>query len=187
MIYFTSDTHFGHKNIINLCDRPFRNEMGEPDIELMNATLINNWNKVITPEDEVYFMGDFAFMGKNRTQDVLDKLVGKIYFIWGNHDDRKIINSVRDRFVWIKDYHELWHNHIDGNKYHFVLFHYPIQSWDRMFHGSIHLHGHQHRVDQSDRTNKILDIGVDGHDFKPWSIVELIDLMNTKLLPTSDK
>jgi calcineurin-like phosphoesterase family protein len=182
MIYFTADTHINHRNIINLCDRPFRDENGEPDVVSMDDTLIKNWNSIVTSEDEVYLLGDFAFTGVNKLEEILNTLNGKIYFIWGNHDNKKHILRLKNRFEWIKDYHTMWYFH-DDVKYHFVLFHYPITSWDRMYHGSIHLHGHQHIVDQIDRELKIYDVGVDGNGFKPVSIVDIINLMNTKNLP----
>ncbi len=53
-IWFTSDTHFGHANIIRFCDRPFK------DIQEMNERLIANWNAVVRPGDSVYHMGDFS-------------------------------------------------------------------------------------------------------------------------------
>ena len=54
MIYVTSDLHFNHKNIINLCYRPFKS------VEDMNEILIENWNKAVRYDDEVYILGDIA-------------------------------------------------------------------------------------------------------------------------------
>jgi calcineurin-like phosphoesterase family protein len=56
--YFTSDNHFGHKNIINYCNRPFNN------IEHMHQEMIDRWNSVVNPEDIVFHLGDFVFRGK---------------------------------------------------------------------------------------------------------------------------
>lgn len=55
MIYFTSDLHFNHENIIKYCNRPFKN------IDDMDNYLINYWNKIIRTKDIVYILGDFAF------------------------------------------------------------------------------------------------------------------------------
>ena len=54
MTYFTSDLHFGHSNIIKLCNRPFA------DVESMDAALIENWNKKVKKNDTVYVLGDIV-------------------------------------------------------------------------------------------------------------------------------
>ena len=54
MNFYISDTHFGHANIIRLCNRPFQ------DVERMDNTLINNWNNTVSNKDTVYILGDFA-------------------------------------------------------------------------------------------------------------------------------
>ena len=86
MIYFTADTHFFHSNIINLCDRPFKN------VDEMNKVLIRNWNSYITELDEIYILGDFLFKGTGgQANAILNTLNGKKYLIRGNHD--KFLND----------------------------------------------------------------------------------------------
>jgi calcineurin-like phosphoesterase family protein len=53
-IFFTSDHHFGHENIIRYCNRPFTS------VQQMNEIMILRWNGAVLPEDEVYYLGDFA-------------------------------------------------------------------------------------------------------------------------------
>ena len=75
-IYFTSDHHFGHENIIKFCDRPFRS------VEEMDQTLIERWNEKVKPEDEVYHLGDFSLAkDPQRVSDILDSLKGTKYLI----------------------------------------------------------------------------------------------------------
>jgi calcineurin-like phosphoesterase family protein len=54
-VYYASDLHFGHANIIKLAGRPFK------DVEEMDKILIENWNRTIKPNDEVWYLGDFTF------------------------------------------------------------------------------------------------------------------------------
>ena len=69
--WFTSDLHFGHKNIIKYANRPFAN------VEEMNAALIKNWNELVKPEDYVYVLGDVSFMRMKDTLNILQQLNGK--------------------------------------------------------------------------------------------------------------
>jgi len=85
--WFTADTHFGHASIIRYCDRPFRN------VDVMNKTLIRNWNSRVQPNDVVIFVGDFAFREKANVSKYLDQLNGHITFIKGNHDHNNSLNS----------------------------------------------------------------------------------------------
>jgi calcineurin-like phosphoesterase family protein len=78
-IWFTSDHHFGHANIIKYCERPF-NSVGH-----MNASMIGSWNGVVAPDDSVYYLGDFA-MQPHLVADILPQLNGKKLLIAGNHD-----------------------------------------------------------------------------------------------------
>ena len=74
-IFFTADTHFGHKNIIRYCNRPFETA------HEMNETLIANWNKVVHQTDTVYHLGDVAVLRPEKTRDVLDRLNGKFILL----------------------------------------------------------------------------------------------------------
>jgi len=79
MIYFTSDTHFGHDNVIGFCNRPFAST------EEMNEVMIRNWNERVTGADTVYILGDMFFRC-NDAEDILKRLKGKKRLIVGNHD-----------------------------------------------------------------------------------------------------
>jgi calcineurin-like phosphoesterase family protein len=81
-IFFTSDNHFNHQNIIWYSRRPFKT------VEEMNQTMIDRWNKVVTPEDTVYHLGDFGFGSHNRLRPLREQLNGRMILIKGNHDHR---------------------------------------------------------------------------------------------------
>lgn len=77
-IFFTSDHHFGHTNIIKFCNRPFNS------VDEMDNELIKKWNEKISKEDEVYHLGDFALSSNERFKEIADQLNGTSSFINGN-------------------------------------------------------------------------------------------------------
>lgn len=78
-LFFVSDTHFFHKNIIDFCNRPFSS------VEEMNEAIINNWNNVVSPNDYVFHLGDFCFGGSPAWDKCLDSLNGRKFLVLGNH------------------------------------------------------------------------------------------------------
>jgi calcineurin-like phosphoesterase family protein len=176
MIYFTSDLHFYHEKIIHHCNRPFR------DAQEMNEIIIKNWNNTVSPDDEVYILGDVTMKGPEQAFAVLSRLSGKKYLLRGNHDSF-VENSEWQQyawlFQWVKDYAELtWENR------QFVLFHYPLAEWNGFYKGAIHLHGHQHNKpvynhQQLQAGLLRYDVGVDANGFKPVSAEEMIKFFGT--------
>lgn len=188
MIWFSSDFHFAHKNIVRGTSKWGSTEKCRDfdTPEEMNECILNNLNKLISPEDTLYFLGDFAFSGIANSFIYREKINCKnIHFICGNHDNRHgstwnpSYNNTRvsSLFSSYQTYKEVY-----INKTLFVLFHYPINSWNSMSKGAIHLHGHCH----SDSANKFfnggksMDIGVDGNDYMPYSLDQITEIMNNK-------
>ncbi len=171
-IFFTSDTHAFHTNIIKSCDRPFIDSFD------MNTQLIDNWNSVVSENDLVYHLGDVAFKANPlNVKQFLDKLNGRIRLVKGNHDKERDYRIYSDRFEWIKEYHEESFT-IDGKKYHIVMFHFPIDSWNRKHYGSIHCCGHSHN--KICYQNGRFDVGVDSDlaQFRPILINDIIGIHN---------
>lgn len=179
MIYFISDNHWGHKAVIWMENRPFQ------DIDHMNISMVESWNSVVKDDDEVYYLGDLSYkINPNHLANILNNLKGKIYLIKGNHDHDKFIKKSINRFEWIKDYYEFNYEH-EGVTYKFVLFHYPIYSWNGMWRGSIHVCGHTHSKSKEYFENcpgRIINVSCEGLNYKPISIVEIIEKMKTKLV-----
>lgn len=174
MIYFTSDLHFYHENVIRFANRAFSN------VEEMNHILIENWNQTVCSDDDVYILGDVTMKGTTYATEALSQLKGRKYLIKGNHD-RFVQNKTfnQNLFEWIKDYHELTYNN-----YRFILFHYPIEEWNGYFRGSIHLHGHQHNHKDYNLNNlqngvKKFDVGIDANDMHPVSIEDIITFFSS--------
>lgn len=175
-IYFISDTHWGHKNIIQYSKRPFTN------VDEMNEALIANWNKLVKPEDTVYHLGDFAFMTYREFKNTCRRLNGSINVILGNHDN-VITNNVRDLISSnslnsVQDYKE-----IKAGGKNFVLFHYGQRVWNKSHHGSIHLYGHSHG--SLPPFGKSVDVGVDckeiTDEYRPIHLDEVLAYMDKRV------
>lgn len=173
-IYFTSDHHFGHQNIIKFSNRPFA------DVDEMNEMLIQKWNEKVKPEDEVYHLGDVGLISSGKLRKILERLNGKIYLIKGNHESAA--QACHSRFEWIKDYYELVVEDTEfaRGEQLIVLFHYALREWNASHYGSYHLYGHSHGTLPDDNTKLSFDIGVDCHNFYPLSYDEVKAIMKTK-------
>ncbi len=175
MIYVTADLHFFHDNIIRHCNRPFR------DADAMNEKLIQNWNSLVKPDDEVYILGDVTMKGPDQAFSLLSRLAGKKYLIRGNHD-RFVDNDEWQQyswvFEWVKDYYEMT---VDNQV--FVLCHYPFAEWNQQRRGAIHLHGHQHNhsdynLKQREEGLRRYDVGVDANGFAPVAFNQIVSFLN---------
>ena len=172
--WFTSDHHFGHKNIIEFSNRPFAS------VEEMNETLIARWNEKIAPDDNVYHLGDVALMPPNKLRPLLDRLHGKIHLVTGNHESSAL--ACADRFEWIKDYYELTLADPEAHRGQrfIVLLHYAMRAWNASHHGTWHLYGHTHGDLPDDPASLSIDVGVDCHDFYPLSYEDVKRIMAKK-------
>lgn len=135
MIYFTSDLHLGHKNILAYDNRPFTS-IGQHDEEI-----IHRWNSVVNVDDTVYILGDISWHPVETTVRILRKLNGKKILVVGNHDNKLVRNyKFKEQFEQIEYYMEL---PMDNGK-KIVLCHYPIPCFNGHYHGAYHFYGHVH-------------------------------------------
>ena len=193
-IFFTSDFHIGHSNVIKFDDRPFSS------INEMHKELIKRWNSVVSNDDTVFYLGDLFFRCKFSTAKwFVEQLNGKIHFVMGNHDkysDIKKLNrfekihgdstSLGGATIQIKD--------DDANKGYqdIILCHYAILSWNKAHYGAWHLHGHSHQslANNPDMKwfydRKVLDMGCNGWDYTPVSYQTIKEIMNKKLIKPVD-
>jgi len=171
-IFFTSDTHFGHANIITYSNRPFSS------VEDMNEKLIENWNKRVSIDSVVYHLGDFA-MGPRQNIYLRQKLNGKITLIKGNHDRSTAamlqagFDKVYKNLTIEVDGYKLYLAHIPAHipdpssrKYESSLIQAPPVYYD------YYLCGHVHT--QWKRIGKTINVGVDVSDFVPLTLSELL-------------
>jgi calcineurin-like phosphoesterase family protein len=171
MKYYISDTHFGHTNIIKLAGRPYSS------IEHMNEDLIARWNSKVGSGDLVYHIGDFAWSHVKRYRE---RLNGEIILIRGNHDRR--MNKQQEAFLFagVYDYQK-----VKDGSHTLILFHYPIWSWDGLYKGTYHLHGHIHEKQLSSYSTEggetlhpkgrgiRINVSVEQMDYEPKTIEEI--------------
>lgn len=180
-VFFISDFHMYHKNIIGFDNRPFVKPNGDPDLEDMHKTIIKNWNSVVNDKDVVFYLGDLCFGRPELANSVIHGLKGKIHYIMGNHDKYKDIRNY-GRFESVNDLVDLkiFGGDIKGG-IHFVLCHYPIYSWNKAHHGSIMLHGHCHgNLHHGEDTSfyigrKVMDVGCNLINYTPISYIEVLN------------
>jgi len=205
-VFFTSDTHFNHGNIIKYALRRFcLNEyeaavFKTEDVETINAlpiaeesirkhdeTLIANWNAKVGANDIVFHLGDFALGGNlGYVCRILRRLNGTIHYIEGNHD--KLISRI-------------WYDELDNNKLEtyknfdeiqvngqsIVLCHYALRVWNGSHKGAWHLYGHSHGTLPDDPHSKSFDVGVDCHNYTPLSFSEVGQIMSKKTFKPIDQ
>ncbi|MBO1074223.1 metallophosphoesterase family protein [Roseomonas marmotae] len=159
-VFFTADTHFGHAGARALYRRPF------PDVRAMDAALLERWNAVVGPEDEVWHLGDFALgPTEARMQELLARLNGRKHLITGNNDGPRTTSLTG--WASVAAYREL---ELEGVG--LVLCHYAFRSWRSMAKGWWNLHGHSHgRLKPLPRQ---ADLGVDIWDFRPVPLADIL-------------
>ena len=178
--FFTSDLHYSHANIIKYCSRPYK------DIHHMNISLTNNWNSIVSPEDEVWVLGDVSW-NPQQLQNILPRLNGTKYLVSGNHDKCFKSQAQVEKYRWY-GFSEVYTDPVKRtfNGREFVLCHFPYTD-TRFPHkvpldeGLFLLHGHSHSRKENVLRENMLDVGVDGHDYHPWELTELLEFIDVKV------
>ncbi len=184
-IWFTSDTHYGHVNLL----KPKYSKRGDvfADTEAMTEGMIANWNAKVADKDLVYHLGDFFFCKKLEAFSILQRLKGNKILVYGNHDRVIKKNMVlQDEFMLCTDYLELKVPDTDAPdklNQRLVLCHFPMVVWNRSHYGTWMLHGHCHgslQVPPPLDTMRRLDVGVDPNQYAPISYDEVKAKMKDK-------
>jgi calcineurin-like phosphoesterase family protein len=180
--WFTSDTHFGHERILDLCDRPFRN------VQHMNDCMVDRFNSVVEPDHTVYHMGDAVMGNFAENVQILGRLNGTIILIPGNHDRHSAAYhakpAARERFrqmyedqgiILGADEHSIL---IDGQWV--TMCHYPFT--DERYpelcpvdNGQWLIHGHVHN--EWAINGRQINVGVDVWDYTPVSLNTILDII----------
>jgi len=175
MIFFTSDHHFDHTNIIKYCDRPFKNA-GH-----MNNILIQKWNEVVKPEDTVFYIGDFCMTNNSeKASSWIKRLNGTKHLILGNHDK---INIWKYIDIGFSSVHKSFKLPL-GNK-EIYLVHDPAVK-TALPNGSILIHGHVHNLWKTMPDKGLINVGVDVWEFKPVSEEQILELLKDQFTSLED-
>lgn len=173
-IFYISDLHICHTNIIEMCNRPF------DSLEQMHEDMISKWNSVVSKNDVVRILGDVGFPRNQAEVDAILKVVrrlnGNKTLIEGNHDYR-LLKDMRFRglfseiapYMRSKDKDRL-----------VILSHYPMEEWDAYFRGSYHAFGHVHTNDSNLKAiDRRYNVCYDAIDGVPRTLDWLIENRNT--------
>jgi calcineurin-like phosphoesterase family protein len=195
-LWFTSDTHFDHKNICSATTNWVEAEnltRKFSSLDQMNDELVTSINNKVGQDDILFHLGDWSFNGFENIRKFRERINCKnVHLILGNHDHHIERNkeNIQSIFSSVSQYLDLevkwrpYHSKLVADSYtRFVLFHYPIASWNGMSDGVIHLHGHVHLSPQQRVANgKAMDVGVDGNNMEPISMDEVLKIMSKQLI-----
>ena len=192
MIYFTADQHFGHKNILEFCNRPF-STIEEHDVEL-----IKRWNEVVKDEDHVYVLGDFCYR-PGPWCPIVNQLKGTFTFLRGNHDPKKIPRVALANGTILQPSNDVYENNyfveelvIKFEGQYIRMCHYPYDEDEstsvtlrgapkrnpRKRDDEILVHGHVHLAWK--KKENMINVGVDHWDYKPASLKDVFELFRSK-------
>lgn len=130
--FIIADTHFGHQNILRLCNRPSDSF----------STIQRRWKELVTPDDVVLHLGDLCFRNTSDwMQGLLRSLPGRKFLIRGNHDKQRDEWYQRLGYTVIDPF--LWHEPRHGKAIRFS--HRPdieYLDWSTNVHGHLHSNGY---------------------------------------------
>lgn len=170
-LFFTSDLHFWHSNIIGFCGRPFI------DLKEMHYKIIDNWNETVEHDDHIFILGDFMMSSSvEHSKELLGRLMGYKHLILGNHDYQNKLdrNVFRDLFESVHDYLDLRveDEEMPDKIQRIFLCHYPMMAWAGKSVGAWHFYGHMHSTPGNVFKHpdiKALEVGTDLHGYTPIS------------------
>jgi calcineurin-like phosphoesterase family protein len=172
-LFFTSDPHYGHENILKYCHRPFSS------IEEHDEELIRLWNETVPEDGIVFIIGDIGFCSETYLKTILNRLHGKIYWIIGNHDWRRITPGIMNRFECITQQMVITVDNKLVYLNHFPFLCYP----DSDRHPVYQFFGHVHSGPLSGSSDisrlvhlnkRQYDVGVDNNEYKPISFQDIM-------------
>lgn len=167
--FFTADLHIGHLFA--------QNSRGYTDKDEMHEDMIAKWNTVISPNANVFILGDISFAKPDVTISILGQLNGQLHLIRGNHD-KKLPSIVLNLFTTINDVKEIYVRDLNSSrKTRIFMSHYSHQVWNMSHYGAYHLFGHSHGSLKG--LGRSMDVGLDTHNVTPYSWEEVDAILST--------
>lgn len=173
MIWVTSDTHFGHTNLVYGVSTWFNKSKCRhfQTVKEHDETILDAINSKVSEDDILYHLGDFALGSLNKRQayeDYRKRIRCKnIIYIRGNHS----LGAKACKSIFLEVYQRL-RKTIEGK--YCDLYHYPVDNWYNKNEGGYMFHGHCHSLNPFSRSGRIIDFGVDGHNQEPWNFEEIV-------------
>ncbi len=199
----TSDTHWGHEAVIGNCKRPFTS------VTEMDEQLIANWNAAVEPDDIVVHVGDFSFHKPAKTEEIVQRLNGKIILVEGNHDTH-LLDKYPKIALLFAGVHKMLevrvYTHGVADPQRITFCHYSMRIWNHSHHGAYHIYGHSHGSLADDPHALSMDGGCDARadrladldtrtmgppllsaaDYRPINFTEIQQHMSTKTWKSVD-
>lgn len=176
--FFTSDTHYNHKNIVRgTSDWVTRGTREFITLDEHNIALVDAINSKVKQDDVMYHLGDWSFGGIESIMEFKKKLnCQNIHLIYGNHDHHieRNRNGLQGAFKSVQYYKEI---EIEGQL--IILSHYSMRIWNKSHKNSWMLYGHSHGS-LPDIGGKTMDVGVDTNNLLPYSFEEIKQIMSKR-------
>jgi len=188
-LFFTSDTHYNHRNICRgvtdwrtqTGDIPISQTRDFANLEKMNAAIVAGINNTVGQEDILFHLGDWSFGGFESIKEFRDRIVCQnIFLLYGNHDHHIENNREGIQGIFRKTFEYLVLNvYSPKGNYEFVLMHYPLCSWHNMNKGRFHLFGHVHLPSSKKKMGgRSMDVGMDGNDLTPYDMEDVVRMLS---------
>lgn len=174
-VFFYSDPHYAHKNIIKYCNRQWNDGkdgngeiiVTDSNVQEMNASLVSRYNEVVSNDDTVYFLGDVSFGKQENVKEFISQLNGKKLLIKGNHDRYSNDVYIGAGFSWVYDRPILVKDFI-------ILSHAPLQFLNSNC-PFYNVYGHVHDSDMYQTWTRCSCCAcVERHGYKPVSLDEVM-------------
>lgn len=186
--YLTSDTHFGHGNIMKYCRRDkwltnkeieilnSNNEKEQNELKIcsesvhnMNKGLLDGINNTVDVDDVLFFLGDFSFRHIHKYLRFIQ--CQNIVFVKGNHDDQEYdtLHPLQQGLISANvntGEYTICRSRRGNGWIQFVINHYLMAIWESSHKGAYHFYGHSHSnaewwADKAMPYRKSMDVGVD--------------------------